>query len=49
MADKKYKALFVLEPTHNKVAVEAKKMRTTIDRLIDDMYLVYQNRKNLIK
>lgn len=35
MADKKYKALFVLEPTHNQVAVEAKKKRMTIDEFVN--------------
>lgn len=49
MADKKYKALFVLETTHNKVAVEAKKMRMTIDRLISDMLQLYGRTKEKIK
>lgn len=49
MADKKYKALFVLETTHNKVAVEAKKMRMTIDRLISDLLELYARRKKGIK
>jgi hypothetical protein len=49
MADKKYRALFVLEPTHNKVAVEAKKMRMTIDRLVSDMLHIYEKRKQEVK
>jgi len=49
MAEKKYKALFVLEPTHNKVAVEAKKMRMTIDRFVSDCVEVYKKKLKAIK
>jgi len=47
MADKKYKALFVLEPVHYEVVVEAKKARRTINDFIFDLLEIYK--KKLIK
>ena len=35
--EKKYKAIFVLETTHNKVAVEAKRRRLTMDKFINKL------------
>lgn len=42
MPKKKYKALFVDEPTHNKVAVLAKKNKMTIDAFILQLVKSYE-------
>jgi hypothetical protein len=36
--ERKYKALFVLDPTHRRVAGEAKKLAMTIDEYITKLY-----------